>query len=174
MVSIVTKENPKQLFIKIILTALTAGRNGIRSPVGSWDVSLVEIGPGAHSMDTVGGGGRSSMLKRPVHKFGKSPPSSVEFKNEWRFISTPLCAFMMWVKDRFTFTAATCFGLTSPDSNSVQFCTKCIKILGNSCLRLKDLCPLSSNPYIRSSSFTRSVLFYLEDGISNFLRNIGA
>jgi len=33
MVSIVTKETPEQVFVKILVTALMAGRSGIRSPV---------------------------------------------------------------------------------------------------------------------------------------------
>jgi hypothetical protein len=57
MVSLVTKENPKQLFFKIIVTALRAGRSGVWSPVGAWDLSLFQIGPGAHSMYTAGAAG---------------------------------------------------------------------------------------------------------------------
>lgn len=57
MVSIVTKESPEHVFVKIIVTALRDGRSGFRSSVGAWDLSLIQIGPVAHSMDTVGGGG---------------------------------------------------------------------------------------------------------------------
>jgi hypothetical protein len=57
MVSTETKENPKHIFVKIIVTALRDGRSGVRSPVGVWYLSLVQIGPVAHSRDTIGGGG---------------------------------------------------------------------------------------------------------------------
>jgi hypothetical protein len=49
----------------------------------------------------------SPELKTPERVAVHSPPRSVEFKNEWSYISTPPHAFMACVRNKFPFSLAT-------------------------------------------------------------------
>jgi hypothetical protein len=72
----------------------------IRIPTRGGNLSLLEIGSGAHSA-SYPSGALSLRVKGPECEADHSPPSSAEVKKSWSYTSTPQYTFKAWcsVKD---------------------------------------------------------------------------
>jgi hypothetical protein len=68
---------------------------GVRVPVGSSFLHVVQTGSGAYPASCpMGPGALSPRVKRQEREADHSPPASAEVKKMWIYTSTPLYAFM--------------------------------------------------------------------------------
>jgi hypothetical protein len=88
------------------MARLRAGRSGLQIPTGAKELPLfhnAHMGSGSHPpSNSISTGTPSKGLKKPGLKSDRSPPSSVEVRNEWRQTSSTAICLHGLSKNSFT------------------------------------------------------------------------